>query len=1153
LSGTETHRAASAGELIRGILEAGAAEGVSSRTGGLLIAYLLHVHTGRLVCWIGPDNEAAEAAARELTYFLGAAEQSLLIFPGLEVSPYRGLSPHPDVASRRAVALAQLAKGFSGMLVTTGDAAVTRTVAPDEFGARCRELFMGEALERDELIQELRSRGYVREEPVSGPGEFSFRGGIVDVFSPHENWPARVEFFGDRIESLRLFDPETQRTVRLTPAYRIVPMRELTPRPEEVRLWHEEAPRRWGEVRFAERLQEIFQFTGHGELFNGFEFLLPLVLPLRGTLFDYLTGGEEAPVILLEEPEDLLRRANSLWEEESGNFEESNRAGEPALPPETFFLHPDKLREALSGMGTVISLERISTSSKPSVALDLRPNLSYRGRFQEFLKDLEEGREEGMVQVLVMRSKGMRDRILEILAEYDLGWGVPCESFQESLSHGLSATVGNVESGFSSRRLGLRLITEDEIFGPREQRRTPVPKRESWEAFRSDLRDLQEGDYVVHVEHGIGRFCGLQSVGVGEKQGEFLAIEYADGGKLYVPVDRLDLVHKYSSAGAPPRVDRLGGSSWNKTKDRIKKSMRDLAEDLLQLYAKRQIAEGHAFPPDDEFMAEFEAAFDYDPTPDQEAAIEACKRDMESVRPMDRLICGDVGYGKTEVAMRAAFKAVSDSKQVAVLAPTTVLAFQHFRTFRERLAGFPVRIEMLSRFLNPKEQREVVQQVREGTVDILVGTHRLLSRDVAFKDLGLVIVDEEQRFGVAQKEKLKKLKTHVDVLTLTATPIPRTLNMSLAGIRDLSVIETPPKDRLAIHTVVTRFSPKIVRSAVDLELKRQGQVFFVHNSVETIYSMASTLRQIVPDARIGVAHGQMEEDELEKVMLGFLNYRYDVLLCTTIIENGLDIPRANTIIVNRADRFGLSQLYQLRGRVGRSNRRAYAYLLIPDEDSLTPDARKRLAAVREFSELGSGFRLAAMDLEIRGAGNLLGGEQSGHINAVGFELYMRLLEEAVRELKGERPAQEERPSLELRLNLRIPEHYIDEPAARIWLYKRIGAVRDQDSWERLRAEIIDRFGPLPRPVEHLLTAARLRLRAESLGVRSIVRKGTLVIIRFHETTPIRIESAVQVVKESRDLSFSPDGDLLWSPPVGAGDGDILDGLFSVFERLEYAS
>ncbi|MEJ2082486.1 MAG: transcription-repair coupling factor, partial [Acidobacteriota bacterium] len=847
-------------------------------------------------------------------------------------------------------------------------------------------------------------------------------------------------------------------------------MRELTPSADEIAQWNEQAHRRWSEVRFAERLSELFQFTENGELFNGFEFLFPLVMPLSSTLFDYLAGRQQELVLVLSEPEELLSIVEDRWEKARQGYQDCDLEGIPALPPASLYLDWSRVEGWFEAFPTY-RVEVLSSHPEEAERFDFRPVASYRGRIQDVLKEIDQSRRADEQVIFVMHTEGMMERLAEVFREYEAGITVARSGFQEALLHPVAVTVGKLES---------------------------------------------------------------EQIGVGDQNGEFVILEYAGGARLYVPVDRLDLIQKYASGtGAAPQIDRLGGTSWKKTKARIKKSMQHLAEELLKLYARREVARGHAFAPDDEMTREFDASFEYEETPDQAAAISACKHDMESEKPMDRLVCGDVGYGKTEVAMRAAFKAVNDGKQVALLAPTTVLAFQHYNTFQERFKGFPVKIGMLSRFVPRAAQKEVLAEAAGGTVDILIGTHRLLSRDVSFSDLGLIIVDEEQRFGVAQKERLKQLKAQIDVLTLSATPIPRTLNMSLVGIRDLSIIETAPKDRLAIQTVVVRFSHQIIESAIDLELKRNGQVFFLHNRVETIHAIAQKLSRIVPRARIGVAHGQMREDELEQVMLAFLRYEYDVLVCTTIIENGLDIPRANTIVVNRADRFGLSELYQLRGRVGRSNRRAYAYLLVGDEGALSEDARKRLAAIKEFSDLGSGFRLAALDLEIRGAGNLLGGEQSGHIDAVGFELYVKLLEQAIRELKGEPETAKVHTTVDLRLDIQIPEHYIDDPNTRLWLYKRLSTVSEESRLDGLRDEVIDRFGRYPRAVANLFEYGKLRLIAERLKVTSIERKGSQVRLSFRDDTPLTPEMAVRLVQTRAGLNFSADGSLLASIDIPA--------------------
>src|SRR5256886_8437056 len=653
----------------------------------------------------------------------------------------------------------------------------------------------------------------------------------------------------------------------------------------------------------------------------------------------------------------------------------------------------------------------------------------------------------------------------------------------------------------------------------------PQRQKSKVTAFLTDFRDLQVGDYVVHVEHGIGQYQGVKEINQGDGNAEFMLLEYAEGARLYVPLTRLDLVQKYrSSEGAKPPLSHLGTAQWAKTKARIRKAMKDMADELLKLYAERKTAQGHAFSKDNEWLREFEDAFEYSETEDQDLAIADVKRDMETQQPMDRLLCGDVGYGKTEIAMRAAFKAISDNKQVAVLAPTTVLVFQHYETFKQRFAAFPVSIEMISRFRSAKQQKEILQKVEAGKIDILIGTHRPLSKSVKFADLGLLVVDEEQRFGGRHKERIKQMRKQVDVLTMSATPIPRTLHMSLVGLRDMSVIETPPKDRIAIQTVVASWDDKLIQSALEQELDRGGQVYFVHNRVDTIWEIAAKLQELVPRARITVGHGQMSEGELEKVMLKFMHHEADILVATTIIENGLDIPLCNTILINRADRLGLSELYQLRGRVGRSNRRAYAYLLLPSEIELTPIARRRLAALKEFSDLGAGFKIAALDLELRGAGNLLGGEQSGHIEAVGFDLYTQMLEQAMRELKGEaEPAPQ--AQLNLGLNIRIPANYILEENQRLRMYKRIAGVETDRQLTDVEAELKDRYGEPPLPVRQLLRYAALRLQAVQAGVTAIERKRDLVSVRFRQDAPVDPSKLASFVSSQRGAQFPPDGTL----------------------------
>jgi transcription-repair coupling factor (superfamily II helicase) len=775
---------------------------------------------------------------------------------------------------------------------------------------------------------------------------------------------------------------------------------------------------------------------------------------------------------------------------------------------------------------------------------------------EEVKKQLAQGR-----RVLVASpNTGDLERLADVFSEYGVSFRLGSrtrggESYADETAYFAGEILTTVlvkaylPEGMVLPEAGLVIIGTRDTFdeSPAVVSR-PQRLRSKTSAFLSDFRDLQVGDYVVHVEHGIGCYQGLKEINQGDGNAEFMLLEYAEGAKLYVPLSRLDLVQKYRSAeGAKPLLSHLGTSTWARTKARVRKAMRDMTEELLKLYAQRKAAEGHSFAPDNEWMREFEDAFEYSETEDQAQAIADVKRDMESPLPMDRLLCGDVGYGKTEVAMRAAFKAINDNRQVAMLAPTTVLAFQHFETFKQRFAPFPVNIEMISRFRSPKQQKEILERVASGKVDILIGTHRLLSRDVKFQDLGLLIVDEEQRFGVRDKERLKQLRKEVDVLTMSATPIPRTLHMSLVGLRDMSLIETPPKDRIAIQTAVASWDEKLIRSAIEQELERGGQVYVVHNRVDTVWEIAAKLQELVPRARIIVGHGQMSEGELEKVILKFMRHEADVLVATTIIENGLDIPLCNTILINRAERFGLSELYQLRGRVGRSNRRAYAYLLVPADIELTPLARRRLAALKEFSDLGAGFKIAALDLELRGAGNLLGGEQSGHIEAVGFDLYTQMLEQAVRELRGEAEV-ERQAQLNLGLNIRIPADYIPEENQRLRMYKRLAGVEEERQLKDVKAELRDRYGEPPMEVEQLLAYASLRLQAVEARVTAIERKRDLITIKFRPDAPVDPARLSRFVSSQPGAKFAPDGTLKFTVK-GLGAQELLKQLENLLETL----
>jgi transcription-repair coupling factor (superfamily II helicase) len=858
---------------------------------------------------------------------------------------------------------------------------------------------------------------------------------------------------------------------------------------------------------------------------------VPLVRPRQHHLLSLVRDS----LVLLDEPEAIASAAGRLWQ----RLENPDR---PApIEPSQNFISWDELKASLADRTTVSfeELELISNApaqlSADRFHIPTRPSLTFQGNMPVAVAEARNLIEAGNRVAFFAVSTGELERLADVLQEYGVSFQLGLESaagtrpsLAERTYHvgAVSSTYlikGCVRRGAVLLDSRLAILGSEDLFEASELVGRQ-PTKSQLAAFAADVADLKPGDFVVHVTHGVGQFLGIRELAQGDQKGDFMLIEYAADSKLYVPLTRLDLVQKYRGAGeGKPHLDRLGGVTWEKTKSRVKAKMRDMADELLKLYAQRRMAKGFAFSPDSNWQREFEDAFEYSPTKDQLSAVAQIKADMESEQPMDRLLCGDVGFGKTEVAMRAAFKALGDGKQVAVLAPTTVLSFQHYETFRRRFASFPVRVELVSRFRSPKEVKAALEDLAAGRVDVLIGTHRLLSQDVLFSDLGLLIVDEEQRFGVRHKERLKQLRHNVDVLTMSATPIPRTLHMSLLGLRDMSVIETPPKDRLSINTVVAHFNPDLIKTSIEQELARQGQVYFVHNRVDTIFMRAASIQELVPDCRIGVGHGQMGEAELERVLLGFMKHDYDVFVCTTIVENGLDIPLANTMLIENAERYGLSELYQLRGRVGRSNRRAYAYLLVPADTQLSEVARKRLAALKEFSDLGAGFKIAALDLELRGAGNLLGGEQHGHIEAVGYDTYVRLLEETVRELKGEEVPLEIHATLNLGLDIRIPPTYISDEAQRLRSYKRIADVKDAQQAAQIADELADRYGPVPEEVATLLRFSLLKSQAQSAGVESIERRQGFANLKFHQQSKIDPFRLMNLVRSTEGAQFSPAG------------------------------
>jgi transcription-repair coupling factor (superfamily II helicase) len=1038
------------------------------------------------VVLVVPTDAEVERMTVDARFFLAAfegfsdadVERAVLPFPSQEVDPYRGLKPHFDVASARARALHGLASGSARLIITSSAALLPRLSQPARLTRTAATLVPGQDIEPRQLGALLIEAGYSRQDPVDESGEFCIRGGVVDFFPAGAAEPIRLEFLGDTIESIRSYDPSTQRSKQQLDRVSIVPLQELP--------------------------------GGDGNVGGGTD----ADVDRSATILDYFTAAQ--PVIFVSEPDEVDAHGRTFSEQLFVSYEEAIAKAQRAQPPSALMIDWDTIATWLSG-GT--SLETLALGEpEPGVNhIACQPAVELAGRVPDWVEEIKRGRERGETLVFIAHSAGRAERTIELLADYDI-FAVPIERGEEAHAASVLVGVGHLSRGFRLPDAQLQLWAETDVF--EEERKVHERRKSATRTFLSDFRDLKAGDLVVHVDHGIGLFVGLKRIDVAQDPQEFMELRYAGEDKLFVPVERLDLVQKYTGA-TRPALDRLGGTTWEKAKTRVKKAMRDMAEELLKLYAARKAVPGYAFSADTHWQEEFEDAFEWELTPDQKTAIADIKGDMQSSSTMDRLLCGDVGYGKTEVAMRAAFKCVMDGKQAAFLAPTTILAFQHMKTLKDRFAAFPVRIDMLSRFRSKAEQKQTVEDLAAGKVEILVGTHRMLSKDVQFRDLGLLVVDEEQRFGVAHKERIKQMRKKVDVLTMTATPIPRTLNMSLAGIRDMSIIETPPRDRLSIQTNVVKFDQAVISRAIRTEMERGGQVYFVHNRVESIYSLGNLITRLVPEAKIAIGHGQMGEEELERVMVDFVAHKYDVLLATTIIENGLDIPNANTIIVNRADRYGLSQLYQLRGRVGRSDRRAYAYLLIPPEDSLSPVAKKRLAAIREFSDLGSGFRVAALDLEIRGAGNLLGGEQSGHIEAVGFDMYMKLLEQTIKELKGEEIEDDVRASVNLRVDFRVDETYIPDMNQRLTVYRRMAGVRTEQELDRLMDEVRDRYGPPPESVLNLAEYASIRLLADKIRLESIDREGQIVVLKFRGDARLDPTWLLRVIQERKDVLLLP--------------------------------
>ena len=1128
-------------------------------TAKALLLVLLRRVAERPLILVVNDNRAIEDFVPVLRGFceLTAAcdPESIVGLPARDVLPFQNLSPHPELQEERATALWKIATGKAGIVVTPIAATAILQRSAEYYGDLARTLRRGESFDLENLLGHLNTVGYSSADVVEMPGEYALRGGILDVYSPEAERPVRIEFFGDEVDSIRRFDPASQRSSNPIDEALLLPLTETPVSEHLLGAIHTRLSGR--RITGNEEMVEAAVRSGGVTVFPGWEFYAPVAGADR-TIFDLLPNA----AVLLDEPDLLRSEFDRFWTRVEEAHERSGvgnlvRPTDLYLPPDGWWPKVETLAGAdLEHLGITRSEDADST-----VNLQTQATPRFHGAIPAMLEEVNKLTAAGNQVLFSVPNTGEVERLADIFTEYNVSFKLGSrtrggESYADETSyfagevHTTTLAKAYVPDGVVFPEAHLAVFGARDLFDESETVASrPQRSKSKVSAFLSDFRDLQVGDYVVHVEHGIGQYQGLKEINQGDGNAEFMLLEYAEGARLYVPLTRLDLIQKYrSSEGAKPTLSHLGTQAWAKTKARVRKAMKDMTEELLKLYAERKTAVGHAFPSGNEFVREFEDAFEFNETDDQAQAITDVMHDMESSLPMDRLLCGDVGYGKTEVAMRAAFKAVSDNKQVAVLAPTTVLAFQHYETFKQRFGPFPVTIEMISRFRNPKQQKEILQKAEAGKIDILIGTHRILSKDLKFADLGLLIVDEEQRFGVRHKERIKQMRKQVDVLTMSATPIPRTLHMSLVGLRDMSVIETPPKDRMAIQTVVASWDDKLIQSAIEQELERGGQVYFVHNRVDTIWEIGAKLQELIPKARILVGHGQMSEAELEKVMLQFMHHEADILVATTIIENGLDIPLCNTILINRADRLGLSELYQLRGRVGRSNRRAYAYLLIPKEVELTPIARRRLAALKEFSDLGAGFKIAALDLELRGAGNLLGGEQSGHIEAVGYELYTQMLERAVREMKGEAAPDEAEIQLNLGLNIRIPAEYIPEENQRLRMYKRVAGVETESQLTDVAAELQDRYGPPPAAVRNLLEYAALKLVCLRVGVMAIDRKRDSVTFKFRQSASVDPEQLAHFVAGQRGAQFTPDGLLKFVLKATLAD-EVLRALRSVLEQL----
>jgi transcription-repair coupling factor (superfamily II helicase) len=1090
---------------------------------GSALAYLLSqllVEIANPCLIILPHSEEAGEFYKDLDFFLPSQKNKrVLLFPSYDISPQTGLSPPKELISQRIEALYFLSTSNDPIVVTSLEAIMTRLLPKEIFLSSVDYIALNEEIDRDDMIKKLQSFGYFRTSLVEERGDFSVRGGVIDLYPPLYDSAIRVEFWGNKVESIRLFNPVNQRSKADLKMLTILPANEIIMSPSNIKR-----------ARSMGRLPVDLEIGGS---FPGQEAWIQHFYPHLDTIFDYLPKEGH---ICVAKSDNLVDSARSIVEklnkETEGFQDEALEKGRPFPQTHRLFLGMKELMGALDGYSRIDFFDlNISTGLRNAgLAVDFKESLGPGVEYDN--KDINHPKvslaplaakakrwiEEGNQTILICRTEQQARRLKEILLNYQLTvLEILADWSQIKKKKGLFICLGYLSRGFRFLDSALIVITEDEIFGEKKGRERRAKRDRAQAIPWTGFSQLQIGDLVVHQDHGIGRYGGLSKMEIGSRVRDFVIIDYADNDRLYIPADRINIIQKYIGLDDEnPQLDRLGGRSWALAKKKAKRAVEKIAKDLVRLYAMRKSLKGFAFSKADNYYREFEATFDYEETSDQIKTIDDVVTDMESGRPMDRLICGDVGFGKTEVAIRACFKAVMDGKQAGILVPTTVLAEQHYQTFVRRLDSYPVRIAVLSRFIPKSAQKRIISDLRLGKIDIIIGTHRILSDDVIFKDLGLLIIDEEQRFGVRDKEKLKKYRQFVDVLAMTATPIPRTLHMSLMGVRDLSIIQTPPADRLSIQTYLARLDDGIVSHAIERELNRGGQIFFVHNRVKTIGIMADKLIRLVPRARIDIAHGQMKERDLERAMMRFLAKETDVLVCTTIIDSGLDIPSANTIIIHEVDRFGLAEIYQLRGRVGRSNVKAYAYLLISDGSTLTSDAQKRLKVLMDFSQLGSGVNIALNDLRIRGGGNILGFSQSGHIKAIGYELYLKLIEQAMAELKGETWQEEISPEINTDLPVFIPHSYIEESDVRLEIYRRLSTIKEELELRGMVREIEDRFGPPPEEVLNLISVIKIKMGLKRIGSTRLDIKDGSMIFSFSKDTYLSPPKLVDLVAHHAD-------------------------------------